>query len=70
MEGTTTGELLFSECLVVKARALVGKDARVRSAGASGLHWSADVGEQRVREVMERMAGDRQLVEKLLLHGP
>ena len=59
-----TGELLFSEALTVRARALIGK-----AAPAGGPHWTEYTGKQRLVEVMGRMAGDRELLEKLLLHG-
>merc|ERR1712216_1021124 len=50
LQATKTGELLFSEALVVRARALVGK-----AAAAVTPHWSDYTGKQRLAEVMGRM---------------
>ena len=77
LEGTKTGELLFSECLTLRARALVGKAAAAKAGegGSSSPHWSEATGKQRLQEVMRRMGGggdneeQNQLLEKLLLHG-
>ena len=57
------------EALTVRARALVGKAASANSSGASSPHWTDYTGKERLLEVMGRMAGDRALPEKLLLHG-
>ena len=65
LEITRAGELLLSEGLTVRARALITK------AAPSGS--SPDIGQQQVTEVMGRMDGGgrqgRALLEKLLLHG-
>ena len=63
LESARTGELLFSEALAVRARALVGK------AAAASPHWDIGTGKQRVLDVMKQMDGDRVLLEKLLLRG-
>ena len=75
LQGAKTGALLLSESLTVRTRALLGK-AKAAADGSSsgggdddGGHWSEDAGVQRLTEVMSRMAGDRRLLEKLLLHG-
>ena len=42
-----------------------------KGGSTSGFHWSDYACKQRLTEVMGRMAGDRGLLEKLLLHqGP
>ena len=67
LQVTRMGELLFSECLTVRARALVGK-----AAGGGSPHWSGYTAKQRLLEVMGRMESsesNRALAEKLLLHG-
>ena len=67
-----TGELVLSEALAVRERALAGKAA---GAGATtdkvgGVHWAGEVGRQRVLEVVGRMTGgDKRLAEELLLRG-
>ena len=73
LEAAKVGELLFSESLVVRARALVGK-AAAAAGERSGSQWPAETGKQQgLHEVMERMAaadeGGRALQERLLLHG-
>ena len=72
LEATKESELLFSEALTVRARALVGE----ASAGltTATVHWDKETGKERVLEVMGRMAtgggsGSSGLHEKLLLHG-
>ena len=67
-------ELLYSEALVVRARALVGKAATTTAREGSGAHWSGYSGRQRLVEVMGRMKGgdgerSQELLEKLLLHA-
>ena len=66
LEAAKVGELLFSESLVVRARALVGK---AHESESGGPHWPKQTGKQRLREVMNRMQGNPRLLEKLLLHG-
>ena len=67
LEVAKRGELLYSESMIVRTRALLGRAAAATSSGDSP-HWSVPTGEQRLSEVMGRMAGDRGLLEKLLLH--
>ena len=50
------GAHLLSESLVVKARAQAG-----------GVGWTEQTSEQRLREVMGRMGGERAPLERLLL---
>ena len=69
MQVATAAELLFSEAMVVRERALLGRAAAAGNASNGGPHWAKDVGKQRLSEMMGRMAGDKQLLEKLLLHG-
>ena len=68
LETTKTGELLYSEALTVRARALVGRGEGAPASG-DGSHWDQRTGKQRVQEVMGRMAEGGRLQEKLLLHG-
>ena len=68
LQTTKNGELLFSEALCVRARALVGK-----TWGASNpAHWSDYTSKQRLLEVMGRMemegGSNKELLEKLMLH--
>ena len=60
----------------MRTRALLGKTAAATATNArddysssSSAHWSEDTSMQHLLEVMSRMAGDRGLLEKLLLHG-
>ena len=55
LEVAKAAELLYSEALTVRERALTGN--------------GSGTGKERLVEVMGRMAGDKQLHEKLLLHG-
>ena len=67
MQVTRTGELIFSESLTARTRALVGKEA-----GWSSPHWSEYAATQRLLELtgrMESSENNRALAEKLLLHG-
>ena len=69
IEASKVGELLLSEALTVRARALVGKAASATGEGGSS-HWDSYKSKQRLQEVMGRMDGGRPgLVEKLMLHG-
>ena len=68
LDSAKTGELLYSESMTCRARALVGKAAGSPHEDDSS-HWSEETGKQRLLEVMGRMDGDRALLEKLLLHG-
>ena len=67
------GALLYSEALVVRQAALLGKAAQAhamtdgRDGSGSMQNWAEQTG--RLTEVMGRMRGDKQLLEKLLLHG-
>jgi hypothetical protein len=60
---------LWSEALSVRGRVLVGKGGRGGggSGGGSGLHWDEYTGKHRVAEVMGRMQGSRERLEKILL---
>ena len=71
LDATKTGQLVLSEALTVRARALVGRRAaHGTSQHASGPHWSEQEGADRLREMVGRMAGqDKALSEKLVLGG-
>jgi hypothetical protein len=56
-------KLLLSEALAVRGRAATGRN----EAGDSGLHWDAETGKQRLAEVMQRMQGPREALERALL---
>jgi hypothetical protein len=54
-------KLLLSEALSVR-----GRVAACIGAGGSGLHWDKEVGRQRLAEVMGRMQGPREALERAL----
>jgi hypothetical protein len=56
-------KLLLSEALSVRGRAVEGRNG----AGGGGLHWDEDTGKQRLTEVMGRMQGPREALERALL---
>jgi hypothetical protein len=56
-------KLLLSEALSVRGRAVTGKNG----AGDSGLHWDEETGRQRLAEVMGRMQGPREALERALV---
>jgi hypothetical protein len=56
-------KLLLSEALSVRGRAAVGGG----DADGSGLHWDAQTGKQRLGEVVGRMQGPREVLERVLL---
>jgi hypothetical protein len=56
-------KLLLSEALSVRGRAAVGRNG----AGGSGLHWDEETGRQRLAEVMGRMQGPREVLERVLV---
>jgi hypothetical protein len=70
---TKAAELLFTEALVVRDRALLGKvgaaGSGVGNGSGSGLHWDEHTGKQQLEEVMGRMQGsnNRAMLEKLLV---
>jgi hypothetical protein len=56
-------KLLLSEALAVRGQASAGANGP----GGSGLHWDESTGKQRLVEVMSRMQGPREALEKVLL---
>jgi hypothetical protein len=58
-----SGKLLLSEALSVRARAAAGRNG----AGDHGLHWDEETGRQRLAEVMGRMQGPREALERVLV---
>jgi hypothetical protein len=56
-------KLLLSEVLSVRGRAASGRN----EAGNSGLHWDEDTGRRRLAEVMGRMQGPREALERALV---
>ena len=58
-----SGKLLLSEALALRGRAAAGK----KWAGGSELHWDEETGKQRLAEVMGRMQGPREALERALL---
>jgi hypothetical protein len=56
-------KLLLSEGLSVRGRAAAGK----HGAGGSSLHWDEETGRQRLAEVMGRMQGPREALERALV---
>jgi hypothetical protein len=55
------GRFLLSEALAIRDRARAGQEA-----GGSRLHWDERTGKQRRAEMMERMQGPREPLERLL----
>jgi hypothetical protein len=55
-------KLLLAEALSVRGKAVAGKNG----AGGSGLHWDRETGKQRLAEVMGRMQGPREVLERVL----
>jgi hypothetical protein len=55
-------KLLLSEALSVRGRAAAGENG----AGDNGLHWDQETGKQRMSEVMGRMQGPREMLERVL----
>jgi hypothetical protein len=56
------GRYLLSEALTVRDRALAGRDA-----GEGELHWDERKGARQLEEMMGRMQGPREPLERLLL---
>jgi hypothetical protein len=56
-------KLLLSEALSVRGRAVEGRNG----AGGGGLHWDEETGKQRLAEVMGRMQGPREALQRALL---
>jgi tetratricopeptide (TPR) repeat protein len=56
-------KLLLSEALSVRGRAAEGRNG----AGGGGLHWDEVTGKQRLAEVIGRMQGPREALERALL---
>jgi hypothetical protein len=56
-------KLLLSEALAVRGRAAAGRNED----GGGGLHWDEVTGKQRLAEVMGRMQGPREALERALL---
>jgi hypothetical protein len=56
-------KLLLSEALSVRGRAASGKNGT----GGNGLHWDEEMGKQRLSEVMGRMQGPREALERALV---
>jgi hypothetical protein len=56
-------KLLLSEALAVRERAAAGRDG----AGGGGLHWDEGTGKQRLAEVMGRMQGPKEALERALV---
>jgi hypothetical protein len=57
-----SGKLLLSEALAVRGRAATGRNG----AGGSGLHWDEEAGKQRLVEVMSRMQGPKEALERVM----
>jgi hypothetical protein len=56
-------KLLLSEALSVRGRAAEGRNG----VGGGGLHWDKETGKQRLVEVMGRMKGPQEALERALL---
>ena len=65
------GRFLLSEALTIRVRALVGRErdsseGGVGEVGGGQLHWDDRTRNQRLVEVMGRMQGPREQLERLL----
>jgi hypothetical protein len=58
-----SGKLLLSEALAVRGRAAAGSNG----SGGGGLHWDEITGKQRLAEVMGRMQGPKEVLERVLV---
>jgi hypothetical protein len=58
-----SGKLLLSEALSVRGRAAAGRNG----ARGGGLHWDEETGKQRLAEVMGRMQGPKEALERVLV---
>jgi hypothetical protein len=56
------GRFLLSEALSIRCRVLAGQESQ-------GLHWDKREGKQRLAEMMGRMQGPREPLERLLAHA-
>jgi hypothetical protein len=56
-------KLLLSEALAVRGRAAAGRN----EAGGSELHWDEETGKERLTEVMGRMQGQKDALERVLV---
>jgi hypothetical protein len=59
------GRFLLSEVLAIRCRARAGQ-ASDGSGSGSGLHWDAQTRKKRLAEVVGRMQGPREPLERLL----
>jgi hypothetical protein len=59
------GRFLLSEALTIRDRALAGQGA-----GGDGLHWDEPTGKHQLSEVMGRMQGPREPLERLFDLNP
>ena len=57
----SAGRFLLSEALAIRDRARAGQNV-----GGSRVHWNERTGKQRVGEMMGRMQGPREPLERLL----
>ena len=62
------GRFLLSEALSIRGRVLAGQESQGGGSG-SGLHWDEREGKQRLAEMMGRMQGPREPLERLLAHA-
>jgi hypothetical protein len=56
-------KLLLSEALAVRGRAAAGRNGT----GGNGLHWDEETGKQRLVEVMSRMQGSKEALERVMV---
>jgi hypothetical protein len=66
------GRFLLSEALSIRGRVLAGQESQGGGSGSgsgSGLHWDEHERKQRLAEMMGRMQGPREPLERLLTHA-
>jgi hypothetical protein len=65
------GRFLLSEALSIRGRVLAGRESQGGGSGSgSGLHWDEREGKQRLAEIIGRMQGPREPLERLLALAP
>jgi hypothetical protein len=62
------GHFLLSEALSIRGRVLAGQESQGGGSGRE-LHWDEREGGQRLAEMMGRMQGPREPLERLLAHA-
>jgi hypothetical protein len=70
IELANTGNLLLSEALSIRGRALAGEGGGGGGGRGGELHWDEDTGSERLQEVIGRMQGPKEVLEKAMARPP